>query len=886
MTSLAPRHTLLSETSDRPDLSLRVRAGGKFLYAGEEKLYLNGVTYGTFSGEDDLPPRATVERDFALMAQHGINTVRVYTAPPRWLLDLAFEHALRVLVGLPWEQHVTFLDDRATQRSAEDRVRAGVRASAGHPAVLGYLVGNEIPTGIVRWHGGRRIERYIERLYKAAKDEAPDAVVSYANYPSTEYLDLPFLDMVCFNVFLEREDELRPYFGRLQTLAGDRPLVITELGLDSHRHGHVAQASSVARQLRLAYESGAAGCCVFSWTDEWSRGGHDVQDWKFGLVNRERVPKPALPAVRDVYADVPLAPRSALPSVSVIVCTHNGASRIEDCLTALAALDYPRYEVVVVDDGSSDGTAELAEEFDVKLIRTANRGLSCARNTGIAASSGEIVAFCDDDCRPDPHWLLYLASALVTSSHAGVGGPNIPPEDGLVAESVGHAPGGPMHVLVSDYEAEHIPGCNMAFRRSVLDRVGGFDPQFHVAGDDVDLCWRIQNAGGTLGFSPGALVWHRARRSVRAYLRQQVGYGRAEALLERKWPERYNDRGHVEWGGRVQGARTKRLLFRQRWRVYYGSSGSALFQSVYQSAPSGTFPVAPEWYLLFVFLAAASIFGFAGQPLIANFPGTGLPVTLILLMVTLGAISARAAAWALTVVLPYPSPRWRRFATRWLVFVLCLLQPVARLWGRSHRGLTPWRHRGPRLVGLPFPRTVSVWSEYGHTGEEWLMRLERRLRPLIAVEPGNGFDRWDLRVRTGPLAAATIRIAVEEHGWGRQMLRFRARPSISRSAVMTLLLFGVMIASALIRGAVAPAAVLGGGSLWMLCRTWLQATAAVIVPARVAASVVDEPEPEALGVSSRAVPSLFGRKAPRRVAPRAARAPRRLGQDQPTQERV
>src|SRR6185437_5443272 len=98
----------------------RVEARGKFLWEGDRKLYVKGVTYGTFRpdehGEEFHDP-ASVDRDFAAMADVGINAVRTYTVPPRWLLDVAGQHGLRVLAGLPWEQHVTFLDDRERARA-------------------------------------------------------------------------------------------------------------------------------------------------------------------------------------------------------------------------------------------------------------------------------------------------------------------------------------------------------------------------------------------------------------------------------------------------------------------------------------------------------------------------------------------------------------------------------------------------------------------------------------------------------------------------------------------------------------------------------------------------------------------------------------------------
>src|SRR6202034_1089954 len=102
-----------------------------------------------------------------------------------------------------------------------------------------------------------------------------------------------------------------------------------------------------------------------------------------------------------------------------------------------------------------------------------------------------------------------------------------------------------------DNRAEHVPGCNMAFRRSTLLGIGGFDPQFRAAGDDVDICWRWSDAGLTIGFAPAALVWHHRRSSVRAYFKQQAGYGVAEAMLQRKHPHRFHAIGASRWAAGV-----------------------------------------------------------------------------------------------------------------------------------------------------------------------------------------------------------------------------------------------------------------------------------------------------------------------------------------------
>ena len=107
---------------------LRPHVAGKFIFAGDEKLYIRGVTYGTFrpgaDGREQHDP-LQVARDFEQMREAGINTVRTYTVPPRWFLDLAHEQGLYVMVGLPWEQHVTFLDKTETQKNSGPFTRNG-----------------------------------------------------------------------------------------------------------------------------------------------------------------------------------------------------------------------------------------------------------------------------------------------------------------------------------------------------------------------------------------------------------------------------------------------------------------------------------------------------------------------------------------------------------------------------------------------------------------------------------------------------------------------------------------------------------------------------------------------------------------------------------------
>jgi len=794
-TSLLDRPDQEGQAAVSPAVPARPTVRGKFLFVGDEKFYVKGVTYGPFAaGGDGYRSPETVERDFGLIARSGLNVVRLYTAPPRWLLDAAFRHGLRVMVGIPWEQHVAFLDRGRRARDIVLRVRHQVRACSGHPAVLCYAAGNEIPASVVRWHGRRRVERFLARLVKAVKREDPGALVTYVNYPSTEYLDIPGIDLFSFNVYLEQANRLDAYLARLHTLAGDRPLLLSEIGLDSRRNGEEQQARTLADQIRTAFLRGAAGAIVFAWTDEWHRGGADILDWDFGLTGRTRSPKPALEAVQRAFRETPFPSDWLWPRISVVVCTFNGARTLRECLWSLRRLEYPNHEVIVVDDGSTDDSATIVREFGFPVISTTNMGLSSARNTGLRAATGDIVAYLDDDAYPDPHWLRYLAATFIATDCVGVGGPNLPPPgDGSIADCVANSPGGPVHVLISDQLAEHIPGCNMAFRKGALEAVGGFDTQFWVAGDDVDVCWRLQDRGWTLGFSPAAVVWHHRRNSVASYWRQQRGYGRAEALLERKWPSRHNSVGHISWAGSVYGGAI-RLVSGRRVRVYQGTWGTAPYQSE-EPAPRvwSALMAMPEWYLVVGSVIGLAALGAFWRPLLLGLPIAVAGLTLPILQ-----------AWRRTTRAQFPSARTapQRYVRRVITTALHLLQPMARLYGRMTYGLTPWRRHSIGPHAVPVPRRHRHWREQWRSHESTLQGVEEWLHEAGArVGRGSGYDEWDLEVRAGGLGAARLLMATEEHGGGRQLVRVRWWPRPSWAAIALCIALVAGTAAAAVGGA-------------------------------------------------------------------------------------
>ncbi len=775
----------------------RPQVKGKFIYCGNEKFFIKGVTYGTFAPSENhgqFPPEQQLDADFRQMSDNGFNSVRTYTVPPTFLLNAASRHNLRVMVGLPWEQHIAFLDDDKRVQNIIANVTAEVKACRQHPAILCFTIGNEIPAPVVRWYGAQRIESFLKKLYNAVKTADPGALVTYVNYPTTEYLNLSFLDFYSFNVYLENEEKLHAYLMRLHNLCDNLPLVLAEIGLDSQRNGTAKQASTLSWQATRIFDDGCAGLFVFAWTDEWWRGGSEIMDWDFGLVSRARQPKPALQSVASTLRQLPLGKREE-KMISVVVCSYNGAATIAECIEGILKLKYSNYEVIVVDDGSTDKLADIVKQYPVKLISTPNRGLSNARNLGMSFAQGEIVAYIDDDAFPCEDWLSYLNIAFANSEHAAIGGPNlVPAEDGKIAKCIACSPGGPVHVLLSDEIAEHIPGCNMAFRRNVLIEIGGFDPVYRAAGDDVDICWRVQHEGYTIGFHPAAIVWHHRRNSIQTYWKQQKGYGKAEALLEKKWPERYNSLGHFNWSGSIYGNSNTSPLQLNKKKIAYGKWGSNLFQSVYQPGGHYVFsiPLMPEWYLVSFLLGILSIGGIFLEVLQPMWIVFAISVTIPL---------AQSFKSAQKNIRRFPELRGK---TKYLLVTTSLhfIQPVARLIGRLKNGLTPWRERGVVRTDEPVAKVAAAfsphWSEKWRSADDWLSMLESNLLHMkTSVKTGGEFDAWDLQVTSDLFTKKKLQLLVEEHGGGKQYVRLNKKTHFSTATklIATVLLSSILIAA-------------------------------------------------------------------------------------------
>ncbi len=751
---------------------LRVRVDGKFFRIGGKKFCLKGVAYGTFAPHDGKEQFASPEqtaRDFALMRELGANLVRLYHVPPRWLLDLATQHDLRLLIDIPWGKNRCFLDSGKSMDDARAAVREGVRACAGHPAVFAFSVANELPPDVVRWSGAGEVTEFIEELIEVAKSVDPEALCTFANFPPTEFLHPRNVDFLCGNVYLHQRRPFENYLARLQMQAEAKPLVLGEFGVDSQREGEAAKCEMLAWQIEAGFRGGLAGMIVFSFTDDWFVHGKQVTDWFMGLTTRDRQPKDSFRAVQRAFAVAPYFPRSHTPKVSVVVASYNGARTLKACLDSLVRLNYPDYEIILVDDGSTDATPEIASLYkSIRYFRQENHGLSVARNTGITAAVGEIVAFTDSDCRADEDWLHYLVGDLISSRFTGIGGHNfLPPEDSAVAAAVLVSPGGPAHVMLNDRVAEHIPGCNMAFYKWALDELGGFDPVFMKAGDDVDVCWRLQQRGYRIGFNPAGFVWHYRRSTVRAYLKQQRGYGEAEAILVRKHPEYFNSLGHGLWHGRIYTAGKFGLVL-GRNVIYHGVFGTGMFQTLYVATPS--------WALML--LTSFEYHVLVTLPLVVlAFPFRFLaPIVFTSLLISVGVCVAAAGQ----AELPKSKRHWW---SRPLVALLYFLQPLARGWARyaGRLGLRPVPQvAADRLESLSRRDTgepldvLYYWGEQSLDRIDWLNGLVLRLdQQGWPSKTDSGWSEHDIEVFGSRWSQLQVTTVTEDYGEGKRLFRCR-----------------------------------------------------------------------------------------------------------------
>lgn len=200
---------------------------------------------------------------------------------------------------------------------------------------------------------------------------------------------------------------------------------------------------------------------------------------------------------------------------TVAIPCYNGAAYLEATIRSVLAQSRPADEVLVIDDGSSDGSGEIAARYPVRLVtHNVNQGLSAARNTAIDECAGDILAFIDVDALADEHWLERLLACYEDDTVSGVGGPGIEAQIHNIADRwrARHAAQGFNYRRLRP--APHLFGLNMSFRREALAGVGGFDTSLRTNAEDMDVGYRLADRGHTLLYQPEAQVFHQRRDTL------------------------------------------------------------------------------------------------------------------------------------------------------------------------------------------------------------------------------------------------------------------------------------------------------------------------------------------------------------------------------------
>lgn len=550
----------------------RLQLDGKFFLLDGERQWLKCVTYGPFP--EPLPNH---HLELKAIKEAGFNAIRLYQPPSDHLLEASLDHDILIFAGIPWQWNRVFLGAKDIKYFHEAQITflAELKKWGNHPAIVALYIANEIPTDVIRWCGAENVRKALDSLILELRANHPHLLYAYSNFPTSEFLEPVEADFTAFNIYLEEKQSFIEYLHHLHHVAGDRPLLISETGMDSSRNGTTKQAEVIQWLCQSARDTGTAGITIFSWSDRWQNGEEEVTNWDFGITDRYGNAKPAYNAIKKIPLHLTLL---HTPLISIIVCVHNGASRVKPFLDASNSLHYSDYEIIIIDDGSTDNLEKLCSHYThIRYFKQPHSGLSAARNLGAKQAKGDIFAYTDDDCIPDIDWLFWIAKAYQEQKFDLCGGPNLPPEPWDDDEAViAAAPGAPSHVMLTDRVAEHIPGCNLTVTREAFYKLDGFADQYWVAGDDVDFCWRAQQHGMIIGFHGAAFVWHRRRATFLRYFKQQRGYGKAEAILLKNTPEKFGKNLAANWEGTIyQGGANS---VQNGDIIYSGEFGTAAFQ--------------------------------------------------------------------------------------------------------------------------------------------------------------------------------------------------------------------------------------------------------------------------------------------------------------------
>jgi hypothetical protein len=488
------------------------RHGGRFFFAG---MRLDGVGAALdFSGKVKLRRRL---EDLKQEHTTGIVLTEAQLHPA---IDVVTAAGMAALV------EVTIASDELLDAARFGPLLSRLAHTANiyrsYTGLCGYLIDLRTDAATPAKSVGRRMRDLVLMM----KRHSANVMVASKYRPDAAITPLPEEDFLYAEVPPMAPAELRGTIAGIHELAYQRPVIV-----------ELAQVFPDQDQcVALAFRGGAAGVVAQPVPAAGAR------EWLGLRILRSAETMP-FAALEDSHSSL----AEPQPMVSVVVWGPQSEGASDDVLDSLSRVVYPNFEVIAVDENLARRAAVLqAKSPRLRDVRSPNPGLAASRNAGWNAAQGEIVAFIHPDCVADPHWLTFLVRTMEDGGLDGCMSATyaLPQMSSLAA-----------YIAADSRSAgacapERLPhGCNFAFRKDALTRVGGFDSRFGPDGSEVDLWWRMKDAGLRLGRSPAALVWRSGTVGVKGYLGQQSEHGRDETVLRATHPQQFaaHDGGLPAW---------------------------------------------------------------------------------------------------------------------------------------------------------------------------------------------------------------------------------------------------------------------------------------------------------------------------------------------------
>ncbi len=512
------RDWLASHFVSSPIASLPpVTVHGKFLRRGGDKFLLRAMRLPGVGAVLDLSEKFTLRKRLDELAAANVNALILTEAQAETVLSLASQASLYAMVEIAID--VNEFASPVRMHAVTARIAEAVSGLRGHPALCGFLIDCRLDNDASAKPVPNAVRSALDTVMRTVRQTDSRFLIAlkrrFDEKPTVPPVTVALTDEDLTFASLAKIDaaDVRPIIYALHEIADARPLVI-EIGEElPGQDGVVA----------LAFGCGAAGVVAPAMRRAVSSERQNIRMLSAGEL---------LPFAHLAGSSVPL--QASTPMVSVVVTARDDERTIAACLESISRLQYPNYEVIVIDDGSRDRSVEVAAAAPgVRLLRQSSRaGFGAIRNAATRVARGDLIAFTRADCVIDSDWLTLAVRALTEGHCDAVGGPVFPSQEKRgVAARVRSAIEKAGAKRSSGDRAAQLADRNLMVRKASLIAVGGFDARFIDDGGDRDLATRMLAAGMTLGWCPAGFVWRCGHLTLGEFLRRRIRDGRAEATL-------------------------------------------------------------------------------------------------------------------------------------------------------------------------------------------------------------------------------------------------------------------------------------------------------------------------------------------------------------------